>query len=211
MDHMLGFVTWAMYNVYVIIKILKHTLNIKLCIIKINFLSNLSMSSNNTPHHLNTICNEIFPKFRTYSLILFFSFTTEPISEPPKSVNVQFRLQDSPPSVQYWFPSLSQLLLHTYMTHVLISVGIFTFLFPTYFYKIKRSNAIKYSKNSTNKQCCIDQDGNNAKTELLVNRCIHLLRDKSRSAVWNAVHMGQYITNKCAGCMEVKDPCIQFY
>lgn len=59
------------------------------------------MSSNNTPHHLNTICNEIFPKFHTYSLILFLSFTTEPTSQPGKTVNVQLRLQDSPSSAQY--------------------------------------------------------------------------------------------------------------
>jgi len=66
------------------------------------------------------------------------------------------------------------------MTQVLKSVGIFTFLFPTYFYKIKQAIAIKYSNNSTNKHCCIDQEGNSNKTDLLVNRCIHQLRDKSR-------------------------------
>lgn len=49
----------------------------------------MSSYNNNTVHHLNNIFNEIFPKFHTYSPILFFSFTTEPVSQPTKSVNVQ--------------------------------------------------------------------------------------------------------------------------
>lgn len=197
-----------MYNVYVIIKILKHTLNIALCIIKINFLSSLSMSSNNTPHHWNLQWNisKISYVFSNFVLFLHnwtYQWTTEVYECPIRATRLT--------TFSTVLISISISPVITYMTHVLISVGTFTFLFPTYFYKIERSNAIKYSKNSTNKQCYIDQDGNTAKTELLVNRRIHLLRDKSRSAVWNAVHMGQYITNKCAGCMEVKDPCIQFY
>jgi hypothetical protein len=157
---------------------------------KLIFWSSLSMSSNNnnTVHHLNNIFNEIFPKFHTYSPILFFSFTTEPVSQPTKSVNVQLSTRLTTFSIVLISISISTVIiydtglnkcwhLHITLSHI--------------FYKIKWANAIKYSNNSTNKQWCIDKDGNTAKTDLLSNRCIHQLRDKSRFAIWNALHVGQ--------------------